>query len=79
MSLTPGKYAAVGTNYFLTKYPTVWTFRKNDPEALKLRDVMFATIDAMIKDGTYISILKKWGVEDGAVIRPALNSLTVEQ
>lgn len=75
----PDKYATVGTNYYLVKYPITWTTKKGDPKAEQIRDALAATLNDMIADGTYKRILEKWGVTGGAVVRPAVNSLTVDQ
>lgn len=40
----------------------------------KLRDGVKAALLAMISDGTYASILKKWGVEDGGLTADQVNS-----
>jgi len=75
----PGEYALVGTNYFLTKYPTVWTVSKTNPNALEIRDAIIKTLSQMMDDGTYMTILEKWGVEGGAIVEPAVNSLWAKQ
>ncbi|MEU7578144.1 ABC transporter substrate-binding protein [Streptomyces sp. NPDC041068] len=43
---------------------------KNNPE---LRDAIKAALDAIIKNGEYEKIIKKWGVEDGAVEEAKVN------
>lgn len=44
--------------------------RKSDTA---LRDAIQKALQALIDDGTYLEILKKWDVEDGAVQSPAIN------
>lgn len=39
----------------------------------QLRDALQAALDAIIKNGEYGKIIKKWGVEDGAVTSAAVN------
>jgi polar amino acid transport system substrate-binding protein len=39
-----------------------------------LRDAIKATLIAMIDDGSYLAVLKKWGVESGAVTAADVNS-----
>ncbi|MEU6124586.1 ABC transporter substrate-binding protein [Streptomyces sp. NPDC047123] len=43
---------------------------KKNPE---LRDAIKAALDAIIKNGDYDKIIKKWGVEDGAVKEAVVN------
>ncbi|MEU5683928.1 atrA protein [Streptomyces venezuelae] len=43
---------------------------KKNPE---LRDAIQAALDAIIKNGDYEKIIKKWGVEDGAVEKAEIN------
>ncbi|MFT2015137.1 ABC transporter substrate-binding protein [Streptomyces sp. 796.1] len=43
---------------------------KNNPE---LRDALKAAFDAIIKNGAYEKVLKKWGVEAGAVTEAKIN------
>ncbi|MFI7318630.1 ABC transporter substrate-binding protein [Streptomyces venezuelae] len=43
---------------------------KKNPE---LRDAIKAALDAIIKNGDYEKIIKKWGVEDGAVEKAEIN------
>lgn len=75
---TPGVYSTIGTNFYLVKYPTVWTFPKTDDGAI-LRDAFIQTLTEMMADGTYQEILDRWGVGAGAIIEPAVNSLTAKQ
>lgn len=75
----PGKYSTIGTNYYLVKYPIVWTVSKKNPNAAEIRDALTKTLSEMMADGTYKTILEKWGVESGAITEPAVNSLTAKQ
>ncbi|KPC68348.1 atrA protein, partial [Streptomyces sp. NRRL F-6602] len=43
---------------------------KSNPE---LRDAIKAALDAIIESGEYDKIIKKWGVEDGAVTEAVVN------
>ncbi|WP_436738881.1 ABC transporter substrate-binding protein [Streptomyces sp. BBFR102] len=43
---------------------------KSNPE---LRDALKAALDAIIENGEYDKIIKKWGVEDGAVTEAVVN------
>jgi polar amino acid transport system substrate-binding protein len=76
---TPGIYSTIGTNYYLVKYPITWTLSKTNPDAAILRDALAKTLSDLMADGTYAAILREWGVEAGAIIAPAVNSLTAEQ
>lgn len=73
----PGKYATIGENYYLVKYPITWTFSKGNDT--RLRDAVINTLTDMMADGTYQAILSKWGVAAGAISEPAVNSLTAKQ
>lgn len=75
----PGKYSTIGTNYYLVKYPIVWTVSKTNPNAAEIRDALAKTLSEMMADGTYKTILDKWGVASGAISEPAINSLTAKQ
>lgn len=55
----PGKYSIVGGNYMLTPYITSWGFAKDQTG---LRDAVKVTLEEMLKDGAYKSIMDKWGV-----------------
>ena len=43
---------------------------KSDP---KLRDALQAALNAIIRDGTYMKILDKYGVQSGAVQSASIN------
>lgn len=51
-----------------------WIFRKSDTQ---LRDAMQAGLKAIIADGTYDSILTKWGLTDIALKTAAINDSSV--
>jgi polar amino acid transport system substrate-binding protein len=55
----PGKYSIVGGNYMLTPYITSWGFAKDNSG---MRDAVQVTLAEMLADGTYKSIMDKWGV-----------------
>ncbi|NLU67196.1 ABC transporter substrate-binding protein [Streptomyces sp. HNM0574] len=50
--------------------PYGMAFAKDNSE---LRDAVRAGLQAIIEDGTYAKILKKWGIEDGAVSEAKIN------
>jgi polar amino acid transport system substrate-binding protein len=66
----PGNYAVVGGNYILTPYITSWAFSK---ENTGLRDAVQKVMQEMLKDGTYTALLKKWGLEGGALPEITIN------
>ena len=43
------------------------------PKDSGLEDAMLAAVKAAIADGTYMSVLQKWGVESGAIDNPQIN------
>ena len=67
----PGKYRVVGEPIG-SGYQGMM-FRKED---VALREVVTAAFAAMIKDGTYKTILTKWGLAEHAVAEPLLNAGT---
>jgi polar amino acid transport system substrate-binding protein len=46
------------------------------PKGGGLDDAMLAALKKLMADGTYGSILKKWGIENGAITDPVLNGAT---
>lgn len=66
----PGSYAVAGGNYILTPYITSWAFSKDNSA---LRDAVRQTAQDMLKDGTYVDLLKKWGLEGGALPEISVN------
>ncbi|MBM3095217.1 transporter substrate-binding domain-containing protein [Ensifer sp. T173] len=63
----PGKYSIVGGNYMLTPYITSWGFSKDNTG---LRDAVKLTLQEMLADGGYKSIMDKWGV--GGALLPEI-------
>jgi polar amino acid transport system substrate-binding protein len=43
------------------------------PKGSPLAPVTLLALEKLIADGTYLQILKKWGVQDGAITTPTLN------
>lgn len=43
------------------------------PKDSGLAEPVLAAVKAIIKDGTYLEILKEWGIEDGAITDPVIN------
>lgn len=66
----PGKYAIVDRNYILTPYITSWGFGK---EQAALRDAVKAAMDEMRADGSYQTIMDKWGVGAAALAEITIN------
>ncbi|GAA4915034.1 polar amino acid transport system substrate-binding protein [Nonomuraea thailandensis] len=65
----PDQFAT--TDYHLVDYLINFTFMKDrNPE---LRDAVYTTLDAMMKDGTYGRILAKWNLAVGGLKQPAYN------
>ena len=50
--------------------PYGYVVKKEDKD---FADAVQGAVDSLIKDGTYKSILEKWGVQAGAVTNPAVN------
>jgi len=46
------------------------------PKGSGLAKPLLAALKTLIKNGQYAAILKKWGVEDGAIKNPAINGAT---
>jgi polar amino acid transport system substrate-binding protein len=46
------------------------------PKRSGLEDAVLAGLKTLMDDGTYAAILKKWGVQDGAIDSPAINAAT---
>jgi polar amino acid transport system substrate-binding protein len=46
------------------------------PKKSGLAPAVLAAVQAVMKDGTYSSILSKWGVQAGAISKPAINGAT---
>jgi polar amino acid transport system substrate-binding protein len=71
MAQEAGKYKAVGEPFSLG-YQGIM-FRKDDAQ---MREVVTETLAAMIADGTYKTILEKWGLGANAVAKPMMNAGT---
>jgi polar amino acid transport system substrate-binding protein len=65
----PGKYRVVGEPIG-SGYQGIM-FRKEDTV---LRDAVFEALGAMITDGTYKTILTKWGIPGNAIEKPMINA-----
>ncbi|WP_320172605.1 ABC transporter substrate-binding protein [Maridesulfovibrio sp.] len=61
-------YVAVGP--LLESNPYGIAFSKDNTQ---LRDAVFAALEKVFADGTYMSILKKWGADSGALAKPLIN------
>jgi polar amino acid transport system substrate-binding protein len=64
-----GKYEVVGEQIQAGPYGVA--FRKDDAQ---LRDAIKSAFDAIIKNGAYEKVLKKWNVTDGAVQQATVNA-----
>jgi polar amino acid transport system substrate-binding protein len=68
ISKTAGKLQQSGVIYGAAPYGIVLAKTNND-----FASAIQAATQAIIDDGTYLTILKKWGVEGGAVTKSELN------
>ncbi len=68
MAQEPGAYRAIGT-VFATHYQGI-AFKKTDAG---LRDTVATALQALIADGSYQAIMKKWHLADNAVAAPLIN------
>ena len=62
-----GKLTVVGTSFDVAPYGLAI------PKNSGLADPILAALKSLMADGTYTAILKKWGVESGAITNPAIN------
>jgi len=69
MSNSPGTYGIAGGNYMLIPYITSWAFPKESP----LTGLVQETTQGMLDDGTYLEILKKWGMEGASLPEITIN------
>ena len=69
MQQEAGKYKSVGEPFSIG-YQGIM-FRKDDAQ---MREVVTATLAAMIADGGYKAILEKWGLGANAVAKPLMNA-----
>lgn len=68
-----GAFVAVGP--LLESNPYGIAFSKDNAQ---LRDAVFAALEKVFADGTYLKILKKWGAESGALSKPLINGESPE-
>lgn len=68
-----GAYVAVGP--LLESNPYGIAFSKDNAQ---LRDAVFAALQEVFADGTYLKVLTKWGAESGALERPLINGKAAE-
>lgn len=71
MRLEPNTYTLVG-DPLLSNDTFGMAFKKDNTG---LRDAIAGAFDALIKDGTYDEILKKWGLVHNAVAKPVVNGV----
>ncbi len=65
-----GAFEVVGKSYDNAPYGIAI------PKTTGLDEPVLAAVKKLISDGTYTSVLKKWGVEDGAITDPKINGAT---
>jgi polar amino acid transport system substrate-binding protein len=65
-----GQFKLVGTTYGTAPYGLAI------PKSAGLSNAVLAAVKALMADGQYTTILKKWGVEGGAITTPAINGAT---
>jgi polar amino acid transport system substrate-binding protein len=46
------------------------------PKGTPLTRQVLVGMKTLIRNGTYASILKKWGIQDGAISKPVINGAT---
>ena len=66
---SPNEFVTIG-DYVLVDYLINYTFTKQNTA---LRDTVYNTLQEMMTDGTYDTILTKWGIDRGGLKKPALN------
>lgn len=59
----PGRYAIVGEDDMFVSYITSWAVKKGNPLAQVVRDAA----QSMVDDGTYASLMEKWGLSGAAL------------
>jgi len=62
-----GQFKVVGKPYGTAPYGIAL------PKDLKLQQPVLDALKVLISNGQYTSILKKWGIEDGAITNPQIN------
>ena len=65
-----GQFMLVGQTYGTAPYGLAL------PKHLGLSKAVLAGVEALMKDGTYSAILTKWGIQSGAISKPAINGAT---
>jgi polar amino acid transport system substrate-binding protein len=70
VKLSEGKLKLVGTPYGTAPYGIAV------PKDSGLAEPLLAALKAVMADGTYKTVLAKWGVEDGAITDPKINGAT---
>ncbi len=65
-----GQFMLVGQTYGTAPYGLAL------PKNLGLSKAVLAAVEALMKNGTYAAILTKWGVQSGAITKPAINGGT---
>jgi polar amino acid transport system substrate-binding protein len=65
-----GQFEVTGTSYDTAPYGIAI------PKTNGLTDPVLAAVKKLMADGTYTSILKKWGIEAGAITDPKINGAT---
>lgn len=66
---SPNDFVTIG-DYVLVDYLINYTFTK---ESTALRNAVFNALQEMMTDGSYDTILTKWGIDRGGLKKPALN------
>jgi len=65
-----GQFKLVGQTYGTAPYGLAL------PKTLGLSKAVLGAVEALMKDGTYSAILTKWGIQSGAISKPAINGAT---
>jgi polar amino acid transport system substrate-binding protein len=67
---TSGEFKLVGQTFATAPYGLAV------PKNAGLTKPLLAALEVLMKNGTYSSILAKWGVQSGAITKPAINGAT---
>jgi polar amino acid transport system substrate-binding protein len=70
VSTSNGQFKNSGTVFGVAPYGLAM------PKGLGLTRPVDGAVSALIKDGIYLKILKKWGIQAGAISRPEINGAT---
>ncbi len=65
-----GQFEIVGSSYDTAPYGIAI------PKTNGLTQPIQQALKKLISDGTYTTILKKWGIDDGAITNPQVNGAT---